>query len=198
MPLSICTSSTLPQTPPQLSATSNHDNPQAIGDMPVADGSSSPPPTPTPERSAAAAVNARIHAISPPTPAPSPQPLGTARYVARASAGWSSPPHSAGLQLPASTEQDVVQAMRAQFGALSIAMRQHLLTLLIADSPPSMLSPLQAQMAPRLKRDFLKTLPIELAFHVLSFVDDVRTLARASGVSRFWRALLEDGQCSRI
>lgn len=85
-----------------------------------------------------------------------------------------------------------MQAMRAQFGNMSSPMRLRLLSLLIADSPPSSLSPLLPLITPRLKRDFLKTLPLELAFHVLSFVDDVRTLARASGVSRFWRALLED------
>lgn len=85
-----------------------------------------------------------------------------------------------------------MQAMRSQFSNMSSPMRLRLLSLLIADSPPSSLSPLLPLITPRLKRDFLKTLPLELAFHVLSFVDDVRTLARASGVSRFWRALLED------
>lgn len=82
--------------------------------------------------------------------------------------------------------------MTGQFLGLSTQARQRLLMGLIEVSPPSALSPLLPLITPRLKRDFLKTLPVELAFHVLSFVDDVRTLARASGVSRFWRALLED------
>lgn len=47
-------------------------------------------------------------------------------------------------------------------------------------------------ISPRLKRDFLRDLPLELALHVLSFVDLPRTLARASCVSRTWRRLLED------
>lgn len=188
LPLAIFTPD-MPQTPPPGSAFSITTDVQSV-ELPQA-SSASPPPTPTPDSSSAALHSARIQAISPPTPAPSPQPHGLAtRY--RPVTQWTSPPPSVGIQLPSSTENDIVQAMRAQFGALSAPMRQHLLSLLIADSPPSSLSPLQAQITPRLKRDFLKTLPIELAFHVLSFVDDVRTLARASGVSRFWRALLED------
>lgn len=71
---------------------------------------------------------------------------------------------------------------------------------------------LSSHIGPRLKRDFLRELPIELALHILSFVsplpnkiyggagligaqvDDARTLARASCVSRYWRRLLEDEQ----
>ncbi|EIW73385.1 hypothetical protein TREMEDRAFT_25331 [Tremella mesenterica DSM 1558] len=45
---------------------------------------------------------------------------------------------------------------------------------------------------PRLKRDFLKDLPLELSLHCLSFVEDARTLARASQVSQYWYALLQD------
>ncbi|KAM0753240.1 WD40 repeat-like protein [Meredithblackwellia eburnea MCA 4105] len=89
-------------------------------------------------------------------------------------------------------EDDLVSLIRSHYALMSPSLRQKLMTQLLADSSPSLLSPLLPLIQPRLKRDFLKTLPLELAFHVLSFVDDVRTLARASGVSRFWRALLED------
>lgn len=47
-------------------------------------------------------------------------------------------------------------------------------------------------IAPLLKRDFLYELPTELALHILSFVDDPRTLASASLVSRFWNNLVKD------
>lgn len=66
------------------------------------------------------------------------------------------------------------------------------------------------KVAPRLKRDFMKELPMELALHCLSFVcrlqlkgyatelicqvEDARTLARASQVSRYWFTLLQDEQ----
>lgn len=64
------------------------------------------------------------------------------------------------------------------------------------------------RIEPRLKRDFLRELPPELALHCLSFVslrlprpfgsppdfqvDDVKTLGRASQVSRYWYNLLQD------
>ncbi|KZT59081.1 WD40 repeat-like protein, partial [Calocera cornea HHB12733] len=51
---------------------------------------------------------------------------------------------------------------------------------------------LSTLITPLLQRDFLRDLPIELALHVLRFVDDPRTLARAGQVSRTWRALLAD------
>ena len=90
------------------------------------------------------------------------------------------------------TESDLIASLRDQINFLTPTSRQLLLTHLINDSAPSTLSPLIHLITPRLKRDFLKTLPVELSFHVLSFVDEVKTLSRASGVSRFWRALLED------
>ncbi|GAA6062199.1 hypothetical protein JCM10212_006480 [Sporobolomyces blumeae] len=150
----------------------------------------------------------------PPTPAPSPQPrsrAGTAEsselarlaILGRAndSSGWTTSAGRGeddeldpdGFALDATIDYDLlVLTLRAQINLLPPAHRQLLLTNLIADSAPASLSPLVHLITPRLKRDFLKTLPLELAFHVLSFVDDVKTLARASGVSRFWRALLED------
>ncbi|KAI9484916.1 WD40-repeat-containing domain protein [Zychaea mexicana] len=47
-------------------------------------------------------------------------------------------------------------------------------------------------IAPRLKIDFLKQLPIELSLHVISFIDDPKDLANASRVSSFWNSLLKD------
>ncbi|GAA5859910.1 hypothetical protein JCM1840_001792 [Sporobolomyces johnsonii] len=178
-------------------------------------------PTPTPSShasllSSAAAAAARVRAISPPTPAPSPQPHSRVVSVEDAlrgsneggdasggpDAGWRprGPPGAttrdddAFFLTPSSANAspDLIQSLRRQINSLSPSSRQALLTHLINDSAPSALSPLMPLITPRLKRDFLKTLPLELSFHVLSFVDDVKTLARASGVSRFWRALLED------
>ncbi|GAA6013519.1 hypothetical protein JCM11491_006108 [Sporobolomyces phaffii] len=108
----------------------------------------------------------------PPTPAPSPPP----------------PPPPA----PLDSLTSLVESLRREVNALPARERQLVLTYLVRDSSPAALSPLVHLILPRLKRDFLKTLPVELAFHVLSFVDDVKTLARAAAVSRFWRALLED------
>ncbi|GAA5964106.1 hypothetical protein JCM21900_004508 [Sporobolomyces salmonicolor] len=178
-------------------------------------------PTPIPSShasllSSAAAAAARGRAISPPTPAPSPQPHSRVVSVedtlrgsdeggegsGRQGAGWRprGPPGQATSdddafflpRISTNASPDLIQSLRRRINSLSPSSRQALLTHLINDSVPSALSPLMPLITPRLKRDFLKTLPLELAFHVLSFVDDVKTLARASGVSRFWRALLED------
>ncbi|BGP47729.1 hypothetical protein JCM10450v2_003594 [Rhodotorula kratochvilovae] len=90
------------------------------------------------------------------------------------------------------SECDLVSHLRAQVNALSRRAREHLLQDLLRDTAPIDLSPLYPLIVPRLQRDFLRTLPLELALHVLSFVDDARTLARASAVSRHWHALLLD------
>ncbi|GAA6001079.1 F-box/WD repeat-containing protein [Rhodotorula paludigena] len=90
------------------------------------------------------------------------------------------------------SEADLVAHLRAQVNALSRRAREHLLASLIRDTTPIDLSQLYPLIAPRLQRDFLRTLPLELALHVLSFIDDHKTLARASAVSRYWRALVED------
>lgn len=175
---------TLPQTPPPLSVAPILSTSLAQN----LDVDRSPPATPT--NTGALLTSSRIRAISPPTPAPSPQPqLSSTRFPL--SYEWSPPTRPHHLSQEAA-DDFLVDTIRAQFGSMPPALRQRLLAALIADTPPSSLSPLVSLITPRLKRDFLKTLPVELAFHVLSFVDDVRTLARASGVSRFWRALLED------
>ncbi|KAI5481685.1 hypothetical protein MNV49_002911 [Pseudohyphozyma bogoriensis] len=198
-------SSVLPATPPPNASTSTSSGSAstnlALSQSPLAllDEDPSPPPTPTPSSSSHPSTNplvllssaARIRAISPPTPAPSPQPHSTSRFPPPPSLapGWADPSSGAAEE---DDEQVLVATIRQQFAGMSMQARQRLLQSLIADSPPSSLSPLLPIITPRLKRDFLRTLPLELSFHVLSFVEDVRTLARASAVSRFWRALLED------
>ncbi|KAG0362974.1 hypothetical protein BGX24_005016 [Mortierella sp. AD032] len=46
-------------------------------------------------------------------------------------------------------------------------------------------------IAPRLKRDFLRDLPLELAHHILSMIDEPKSLVRVSQVSKFWHQLVE-------
>ncbi|TFY58364.1 hypothetical protein EVJ58_g6461, partial [Rhodofomes roseus] len=112
--------------------------------------------------------------VSPPTPAPSP----------RLSA-FEPPTISASIEDPA------CQARR-EFAALTPSLRFQYLAGLLADCTPAELLFISTTITPLLRRDFLKDLPAELAFHVLSFIDDPKTLARASGVSRAWHHLLDD------
>ena len=110
---------------------------------------------------------------SPPTPAPSPRPLSSFVY------GVSDPAHIS----------------RLEFAALKSAgstVRQQYLASILADCTPAELLFVSTTITPLLKRDFLRDLPIELSLHILGFVDDPRTLARAGRVSRFWNALMND------
>ncbi|KIJ34875.1 hypothetical protein M422DRAFT_34949 [Sphaerobolus stellatus SS14] len=66
------------------------------------------------------------------------------------------------------------------------------LTSLLGTLLPHLSSQQLAQLLPDRRRDFLTDLPPEVALHVLSFVDDVRTLGRAARVSRMWKILIED------
>ena len=75
---------------------------------------------------------------------------------------------------------------------LSPASRRQHLYALIQECTPSELLFLSTTIAPLLKRDFLRALPPEVSLHILSFIDDPRTLGRAARVSRYWNELLKD------
>ncbi|KZO92832.1 WD40 repeat-like protein [Calocera viscosa TUFC12733] len=109
--------------------------------------------------------------LAPPTPAPSPRPT--------------SPEPSSPL-LGASA------SFLSTFPHLPARQQRAFLTSLVPLLSSDHLRHLSTLITPLLQRDFLRDLPIELALHVLRFVDDPRTLARASQVSRTWRALLSD------
>ncbi|EJD00002.1 WD40 repeat-like protein [Fomitiporia mediterranea MF3/22] len=112
--------------------------------------------------------------VSPPTPAPSPRPISSVLSTASA---------------------DVAHASRLEFSSLKSSgptARQQYLAALLADCSPAELLFVSNTIAPLLKRDFLRDLPIELSLHILDYIDDARTLARASRVSRFWNSLMRD------
>ncbi|EJU03857.1 WD40 repeat-like protein [Dacryopinax primogenitus] len=109
--------------------------------------------------------------LAPPTPAPSPRPT--------------SPEPSSPLLGPSTSYLNT-------FPLLPTRQQRAFLTSLIPLLTSDHLRHLNALITPLLQRDFLRDLPIELALHVLRLVDDPRTLARASQVSRTWRALLLD------
>ncbi|KAI1293975.1 hypothetical protein EDD11_008294 [Mortierella claussenii] len=66
-----------------------------------------------------------------------------------------------------------------------------LITNLVNSCSAPQLTFLNTVIAPKLKRDFLRDLPLELAHHILSFIDDPQSLARVGLVSRFWHQLVE-------
>jgi len=117
---------------------------------------------------------------SPPTPAPSPGPTSSlfadAFYLSKA----------------CSASYDLSRIEFANLITLGPASRKRYLVSLLNDCTPSELLFISQTIAPMLRRDFLAELPPEIALHILSFVDDPKTLARASQVSKRWHDLVQD------
>ena len=113
--------------------------------------------------------NYYVPIIPPPTPAPSPGPSGRSEHQSRRelSCMYPIPPQDFPLR------------------------RQYLFEVLKSCSPAELLY-ISTSIAPRLKRDFLRFLPAELAIHILAFVDEPRTLSRMAQVSKYWNNLVRD------
>ncbi|TFK75057.1 WD40 repeat-like protein [Pluteus cervinus] len=115
----------------------------------------------------------------PPTPAPSPGP---------SAANSPTQPHH--------HHHHHHSIIPGPFGILSPqanpTLRREYLTAVLRSCTPTELLFISTTIAPLLKRDFLASLPAELALHVLSFIDDPKTLARAAQVSTHWRKLVAD------
>lgn len=123
---------------------------------------------------------------SPPTPAPSPPLTMSARPIL--------PPDalSQGFSLSAFDPAQLSRREFANLAALGPSTRRQYLVSLLSECTASELLFISTTIAPLLKRDFLKELPTELSLYILCFVDEPRTLTRASQVSRHWQTLLSD------
>ncbi|KAJ5666749.1 hypothetical protein N7462_011158 [Penicillium macrosclerotiorum] len=113
---------------------------------------------------------------SPPTPAPSPTPH-------QRPPNW----HSSDEE-----ENTFLLNLRIHFSTLSNARKQKLLEGLLDVCDNQQLSFVSSYVGPRLRKDPFQVCPNELCLRILSFIDDPKTLARASQVSRRWRELLND------
>ncbi|CAE6474104.1 unnamed protein product [Rhizoctonia solani] len=112
-----------------------------------------------------------VPVFSPPTPAPSPRPDSAKQQ-----------------QAPISFNRDVLP----YFYHLSASQRREFITQLVQACDVDQLVHANALIQPRLKRDFLRELPLEVALYVIELIDDAKTLARAAQVSRFWNSLVAD------
>lgn len=85
-----------------------------------------------------------------------------------------------------------LRQLKHSFQQLTSQQKQYLLYEIINSCDNSQLTYLNNLISPRLKIDFLKELPIEISLHILTFIDDPKTLARAATVSTLWNSLLKD------
>ncbi|KAK5118318.1 hypothetical protein LTR62_002831 [Meristemomyces frigidus] len=137
---------------------------------------------------------------SPPTPAPSPTPM-------HRGPDWSTadPSEDMGeIDLEESTSQQTSTStsargygfgyrhMRAMFASMDTEERQRMLAELLNMCDGKMLGFVANIVGPRLKRDPFSVLPNELCLRILTYIEQPRTLARSSQVSRRWRVLVSD------
>nr|POE79893.1 isoform b of f-box/wd repeat-containing protein sel-10 [Quercus suber] len=140
---------------------------------------------------------------SPPTPAPSPTPMQNAP-------DWSTadPNEDMGDMDLDNTQQTMTdhasttsstrgygfgyRHMRAMFADMENDERQRMLGELLNMCDGKLLGFVANFVGPRLKRDPFSVLPNELCLRILTFIDDAKTLARSSQVSKRWRELVSD------
>lgn len=119
-------------------------------------------------------ITSYVPFTSPPTPSPSPSPqLSMSHHVDE-------------LELP------LLRNIRPHITSLSTHAKNAFLSEILSACPVETLVHVYNIITPRIKRDFLRELPPEIALHIISFIDDARTLTRASAVSKYWRMLLSD------
>ncbi|KAJ7578466.1 WD40-repeat-containing domain protein [Mycena floridula] len=134
-----------------------------------------------------------ISGAAPPSPLPSPRgsPAPENIWPSAPPSGASSPLTQAPLQPDLSLITLLtLPALLSQFTSLPESLQSHFLLTLLRHSPLPVLRTLHSVLTPTLARDFLTLLPPELVSHILSYLP-FSTLARASRVSKSWRAIID-------
>ena len=115
---------------------------------------------------------------SPPTPAPSPTPFQRAP-------SWKN---------AVEDEDEYIRKAREYFIRSTGSQRERFLAEMLNMCTSDQLSFVAHFVSPRLKKDPFEFLPDELCLRVLGFIDEPRSLARASQVSLRWHKLVDDDQ----
>ncbi|KAI0726688.1 WD40 repeat-like protein [Fomitopsis betulina] len=131
---------------------------------------------------------------APPSPLPSPHgsPPPESIWPSAPPSGHSSPqPSQAPIQPDLSlTTLLTLPTLLSHYSTLPPQLQSHVLLTFLRHSPLSVLRTLHSILTPTLARDFLTILPPELVSHVLSYLS-FSDLARASRVSKAWRAIID-------
>jgi len=134
-----------------------------------------------------------MNAAAPPSPLPSPHgsPSPQTIWPSAPPSGASSPQPQPPLQPDlALTTLLTLPSLLTHFINLPQQLQSHFLLTLLRHSPLPVLRTLHSVLTPTLARDFLTLLPPELVSHILSYLP-YSTLARASRVSKPWRAIID-------
>ncbi|KAF5369167.1 hypothetical protein D9615_009988 [Tricholomella constricta] len=134
-----------------------------------------------------------VNAAAPPSPLPSPRgsPAPESIWPSAPPSGASSPLPQAPFQPDLSlTTLLTLPSLVSHFSSLPPSLQSHFLLTLLRHSPLPVLRTLHSVLTPTLARDFITLLPPELVSHILSYLP-FSTLARASRVSRSWRATID-------
>ncbi|GAM37561.1 hypothetical protein TCE0_024r07581 [Talaromyces pinophilus] len=150
-----------------------------------------PKPLPTPNKSASPLPSNLLPSApaSPPTPAPSPTPHQTVSNWQSSLGGGGGGGHEADDE-----DEDDSLLLKAQiyFSSMGSAQKQKFLVDILNLCDNQQLSFVSSFISPRLRKDPFLSFPNEICLRVLSFVDDPKTLARASQVSKRWHELIND------
>ncbi|TBU35586.1 WD40 repeat-like protein [Dichomitus squalens] len=140
---------------------------------------------------------ATMNTAAPPSPLPSPHgsPPPESIWPSAPPSGHSSPQPQAHTQAPLQPDLSLttllaLPTLLSHFSSLPPPLQSHVLLTFLRHSPLSVLRTLHSVLTPTLARDFLTLLPPELVSLVLSFLS-FPDLARASRVSKSWRAIID-------
>lgn len=154
---------------------------------------SSPPPPRKKARSTGLPPISTVNAAAPPSPLPSPHgsPPPETIWPSAPPSGASTPAPQPPLQSDmALTTLMTLPQLVDHFSCLPSAVQSHVLLSLLKRSQLPVLRTVHSVLSPVLARDFLTLLPPELVSIVLSYLP-FSTLARASQVSKSWRAIID-------
>lgn len=132
-------------------------------------------------------------AAAPPSPLPSPHgsPPPENIWPSAPPSGHSSPQPAAPFQPDLSlTTLLTLPSLLTHFSSMPSQLQSHVLLTFLRHSPLPVLRTLHSVLTPTLARDFLDLLPAELVSLVLSYLT-FPDLARASRVSKTWRAIID-------